>query len=130
MKESQSVFGELVTMFRTTPVVLIFTCCDLLEEKMAHHPIKQHFPDFMGSTTEDAKMFFKDLFLSVVDMRPDRILVKFSDLIHDGDIAGEILNYFGYQNPQQLQVSTVNASGIPFNNGPTTPTSAGAPQTL
>jgi GTPase SAR1 family protein len=64
VEESLNCFGEIVNSrwFKEVPVVLLFTKQDLFEAKFPKVPLSTHFPEFAGSTVQEATEFLINMF--------------------------------------------------------------------
>lgn len=65
LEEAANVFEVVVNhrFYRDIPFVVVFTKTDLLQEKIQHKNIKDHFPDFIGDpcNLDDVKQFLRTM---------------------------------------------------------------------
>jgi guanine nucleotide-binding protein G(i) subunit alpha len=63
------------------PVILVFTKTDIFEKKFTKSPVSSYFPEFEGTTTEEAREFFKKLYLQQIkghtDQEPRQVFVHY-----------------------------------------------------
>jgi GTPase SAR1 family protein len=64
--ETLSLFEETLKLkyFKNTNVILFLNKTDLFEEKFKRVPLKDHCPDFNGTTLEDAKKYMEKKFIT------------------------------------------------------------------
>uniref|UniRef100_A0A6B2L968 Uncharacterized protein n=1 Tax=Arcella intermedia TaxID=1963864 RepID=A0A6B2L968_9EUKA len=65
MIEAILLFDEVsnAEFFNKNSIILFLNKIDLFEEKFDRSPLKEHFPDFQGTTVDDGKQFLKDRFI-------------------------------------------------------------------
>jgi guanine nucleotide-binding protein G(i) subunit alpha len=66
MEEALNLFEEVLNMkwFKDTSMILFMNKVDLFERKFKDVPLKDHMPDFNGTTAEDGKKFMQAQFLA------------------------------------------------------------------
>lgn len=83
MHEALMLFESLVNgeWFKDKPIILFLNKIDLFREKLAASPIKSHFPDYNGKTTDEeaAKKFFADKFRAINRNSKREIYVHFTN---------------------------------------------------
>jgi len=73
MEEALDLFGEICSLhyFAHSAILLFLNKHDLFEAKLARKPIQKTWPDYTGSSLQDAEEFFKSKFLAK-NTNPDR----------------------------------------------------------
>jgi hypothetical protein len=77
IEDAITTFGEILGSTHKAQIMLFLNKIDIFEEKFSKVPLKDFFPQFSGSTTQDGAMFLVELFRQKASPEKDIILIQY-----------------------------------------------------